>query len=820
MPERQQKQHNNHGVALVGGLLAALAPVLARRGGPHTKQLRNLLAKALPALAARGGGLCLWEGDGRLIASPSRGLSHEAGSHLRRLAQSAPPHLEPWLTRLGYHMLRPGQALDSPWPELKRLLDLAGTQNWRALWPLSWEEGHGLVLWVLGQGPGWSAGLTNALAGCLSLALDNILLQRQAASRSVDYERIFINSQDMIYLSTRDGRWERVNPAGVRMLGYDSEAQLLAVPDSARAAYINPEDRQAFTTAIEKDGFVKDYEVTFKHRDGTPMEVSITSQVRRGQNGEVVGYEGIIKDITHRKWGEAQAARQRWLVEAILEAMPVAVFVVDQDHRVLHWNRACTELTGVPKSQILGTSNTWKVFNRPPGISLADLVVEDDWQQLLRHYSQERLRRSTLSADAWEAQARLEVGGRMRDLFIMAGALREPQGQMVGAVEAILDMTNLKALESQLAESESLYRSLVEAYREGIALHDGRRFVFANRPFLEMFGLASLQEAPGDLLELMAPASRRDYLQWSRDLAGQGVSPLFEGQGTRGETAFDLEMNTAPAHYQGRRAMLFTVRDVTYRKQMEEQLIRSERLAATGKLAFDIAHEVNNPLGGILTYAHLLAEDLGRESPLQATAQKIIALTDRCKVIVRGLLDFARQDTPERQAMDLNQVLREMLSLMEGHVIMHGVRVVQDLEPGLPYFYGQRAKLEQVFLNLLINAAEAMEGQGVLTLTTRLDRPAGHIRVSFQDNGPGMAEDVARRIFDPFFTTKAQGRGTGLGLAISFGIVKQHDGDIEVGTALGQGSCFTVKLPVGGAMLGEKPLAPSARNRGNANHQV
>ncbi|MFH1035162.1 MAG: PAS domain S-box protein [Pseudomonadota bacterium] len=803
MPDKSNNINAKAGLGLVNDLLAAMHPVLGRRGGPYTKQARNLLAKILPALQAKTGGLCLWEAEGRLVASPSRGLSQEAGSHLRRLAQSAPPHLAPWLARLGCQTLVPGQALESGWPALNRLVELLGNEHYRTLWPLAWHEGHGMFFMVFRQAPGWDASLIQALTGCLSLALSNILLERQAETHSVDYQRIFLNSQDMIYLSSRQGRWERVNPAGVRMLGYDSEAQLLAVPDSARSAYMRPQDRQAFTTAIEKDGFVKDYEVTFKRKDGSPLEVSITSQVRVGQHGEVVGYEGIIKDITDRKWGEAQAERQRWLVEAILEAMPVAVFVVDTKHRVIHWNRACTELTGVAKHQMLGTSDVWKVFNRPPGISLADLVVEDDWQRLLRYYSQEHLRRSSLSQDAWEAEAHLEVAGQYKHLFIMAAALREPQGGLVGAVEAILDMTNLKALENQLAESESLYRSLVEAYREGIALHDGRRFVFANRPFLEMFGLTDLEKAPQDLLELMAPASRRAYLQWSRDLAGQGVSPLLAGQGIRGDNFFDLEMNTAPAYYQGRRAMLFTVRDVTYRKSMEEQLIRSERLAATGKLAFDIAHEVNNPLGGILTYAHLLAEDLGEESPLLPTAHKIIKLSDRCKIIVRGLLDFARQDVPDREALDLNQVLGEMLNLIDGHLIMRGVEVVKDLENKLPLFYGQRTKLEQVFLNMVINAAEAMEGKGVLRMVTRLDRAAGQMRVSFQDDGPGMPEDVLKHIFDPFFTTKARGRGTGLGLAISFGIVKQHEGTIEVSTALGQGSCFTVVLPVGGNLRGE-----------------
>lgn len=111
-----------------------------------------------------------------------------------------------------------------------------------------------------------------------------------------------------------------------------------------------------------------------------------------------------------------------------------------------------------------------------------------------------------------------------------------------------------------------------------------------------------------------------------------------------------------------------------------------------------------------------------------------------------------------------------MLSLIEGHIIMRGVEVVKDLEAGLPLFYGQRATLEQVFLNMVVNAAEAMEGQGVLRLSTCLDRQAGWVRVSFEDNGPGMTEDVLRHLFEPFFTTKARGRGTGLGLAISFGI--------------------------------------------------
>jgi PAS domain S-box-containing protein len=499
-----------------------------------------------------------------------------------------------------------------------------------------------------------------------------------------------------------------------------------------------------------------------------------------------------------RAAGPAQAEpREQALVAAILEVMPVAVFVVDRQHKLVHWNRACQELTGVAREAILGSDKVWEVFHRPPGISLADLIVEGDLERLRGFYAGERLRPSPIAPEAWQADSHFpDLGGRPKDLIFTAAPLRAPGGQVMGAVEAILDLTDITRLEAQLAESEALYRSLVEANREGIALHDGEAFIFANQPFLEMFGLTALEQAPEDFLELLSPTSQGAYLRWRRTLGAQGVSPLFEGQGQRGGTGFDLEMNAAPAVFKGRPALLFNIRDVTYRKSMEEQLIRSERLAATGKLAFDIAHEVNNPLGGILTFAHLMAEDLGNEHELRPTVDKIIKLTNRCKIIIRGMLDFARQDPPQKELMDLNQVIGETLSLLEGHVLLRGVELVLLLEPGLPGFYGHRGKLEQVFLNLLINAAEALEGRGRLAVRTWADTSAREIRVRLADDGPGMEEEVALRAFEPFFTTKARGRGTGLGLAICFGIVKQHEGRIELETAPGLGAAFTVVLPM------------------------
>ncbi|RJX32954.1 MAG: PAS domain S-box protein [Desulfarculus sp.] len=787
-------------LGVLNRILERFRPLLARGTSP-TRQGRALLAALGGELGASAGALCAWQKGGGLALCAAWALPPRAARRLRTLVQQPPAQAEAKIKRLGQRLLAPGQAPACGWPALERALgELAGRRH-LAVWSLPRAQGSGLALLCLAKAPRWQKGLAPAAAQLLSLALENVLLKSQALYMGDDYARIFQNSRDMIYLSSREGRWVDVNQAGVDMLGYDSREQLLAVPDSAQAAYLNPADRQAFQAAIEKDGFVKDYEVTFKRRDGAPIEVAITSQVRK-RNGAVVGYEGIIKDITERKKAQARAEQEHSLVASILEVVPAAIFVVDRDHKVMHWNRACEELTGWRRQDILGTDQVWRVFHRPQGVSLADLVVADDPRRLREIYGPEGLRRSPLAGDAWEAENYFpDLGGRPKWLFFSAAALRGPDGRISGAVEAILDTTDLKELQRKLAESEALYRTLVESNREGIALHDYERFVFANQAFLQMFGLEGLNVAGGDFLKLLAEESRRPYLEWLRRAeSGEASAPVFEGQGLRAEGPFDLELTATPCPFRGSSAMLFTSRDVTLRKSMEEQLIRSERLAATGKLAFDIAHEVNNPLGGILTYAHLMGEDLGPDNEQAPTVEKIIKLANRCKIIVRGLLDFARQDTPEKEPLDLNWVLREVLSLMEGHLILRTVEVVQDLDPSLPEFWGHRVKLEQVFLNLLINAAEAMQGQGQLNLSTRWDPEAGEIRVRFADSGPGVPAEAASRIFEPFFTTKPRGRGTGLGLAISHGIITQHGGRVELDSRPGEGAVFTIHLPSAGPL--------------------
>ena len=237
-------------------------------------------------------------------------------------------------------------------------------------------------------------------------------------------------------------------------------------------------------------------------------------------------------------------------------------------------------------------------------------------------------------------------------------------------------------------------------------------------------------------------------------------------------------------------------RDDQLREFARRKVMESERLAVVGQLAADVAHELNNPLQGIVTYSYLMLERMPADDACRTPVQKIATEATRCATIIRGLLDFSRPKKPQKRLTPLSTTIDECLALVEDRVIFHNIEVVRDYEPGLPATVMDPAQMQQVYMNLIINAAEAMDGVGRLTVMTRLDAARGVVQASFRDTGHGISPENMARIFDPFFTTKEVGHGTGLGLAISFGIVKEHGGMITVESREGAGTTFTIELPV------------------------
>jgi len=229
---------------------------------------------------------------------------------------------------------------------------------------------------------------------------------------------------------------------------------------------------------------------------------------------------------------------------------------------------------------------------------------------------------------------------------------------------------------------------------------------------------------------------------------------------------------------------------------MQNTLMQSQRLAALGKLAAGIAHDINNPLGGILVLSSLVLEDLKEDDPHRENLQEVIKQTMRCRDIVKGLLQFSRQEKGKTEYVNVNDVLNSTLSLIEKQAMFHDIDVIKNFEQDLPMILGDQSQLQQVLINIILNAVQAMKEIGKLTIDTYHDNKNDMVVIDVNDNGCGIPEDALDRIFDPFFTTKEVGEGTGLGLAIAYGIVTKYQGRMTVKSKVEEGTTFTIKIPV------------------------
>jgi PAS domain S-box-containing protein len=235
--------------------------------------------------------------------------------------------------------------------------------------------------------------------------------------------------------------------------------------------------------------------------------------------------------------------------------------------------------------------------------------------------------------------------------------------------------------------------------------------------------------------------------------------------------------------------------DLREKIKLEKQLLRSEKLSSLGKLSAGIAHEINQPLTGVLTFAHLLLKKFKDDEKTRKDLEIIVRETTRIRGIVQGILDFAREMPMQKKSRRIEEVLEQTLEIIVHQQRFFGIKMVKDYSADAPEVVVDSNLMEQVFMNIILNALDAMHGSGTLTVRTRMDNE--WVEIDFEDTGSGMPEAILDKIFDPFFTTKdsTEGMGMGLGLAISYGIVKNHNGDILVAGKEGVGTKFTIRLP-------------------------
>jgi hypothetical protein len=253
---------------------------------------------------------------------------------------------------------------------------------------------------------------------------------------------------------------------------------------------------------------------------------------------------------------------------------------------------------------------------------------------------------------------------------------------------------------------------------------------------------------------------------------------------------------------------IVVVEDISARVQLEEQLQISEKMASIGLLAAGVAHEVNTPLTGISSFVQMLMQGTEPDDPKAQVLEKIERQTFRAAKIVNGLLNLARPAQVDRGPVDVNAVINDVLSLLEHQLRTGRIQVRKELTAAPPIILGIEYKLQQVFLNLFLNARDAMPKGGWLTIVTRPSGDSATIEVA--DTGSGIPVDQLSRIYDPFFTTKDIGKGTGLGLSITYGIVQEHGGSISCDSSPGQGTRFTLSLPLVSRSSAETPMPRQA----------
>jgi len=346
-----------------------------------------------------------------------------------------------------------------------------------------------------------------------------------------------------------------------------------------------------------------------------------------------------------------------------------------------------------------------------------------------------------------------------------------------------------------IPRDEALGRTLSELFPSELASH-----FEALQGSLDVHQLYRIPLRPADVIRIDRTGDAAPPVNGNGNGAYGALAqtnPDEDGAASREESRRAVTVNVAIAPLVARDGScigrLVILDDITERQELERKLVQADKLSSIGLLAAGVAHEVNTPLAVISTYAQMLAKQVAGDEQKSKLLDKIARQTFRASEIVNSLLNFSRTSSTAFEDIDLNRVVRETLTLLEHQFQKAGINVESELEEALPVIRGNAGKLQQVFLNLFINARDAMESGGTLRVTTKPD--AVGVRVEVSDSGPGIPRENLARIFDPFFTTKGARKGTGLGLSVSYGIVEEHGGVIEVESRPGEGTVFRLEFP-------------------------
>jgi two-component system NtrC family sensor kinase len=525
---------------------------------------------------------------------------------------------------------------------------------------------------------------------------------------------------------------------------------------------------------------------------GHVKDAEVCIALAESDAGEVKTY-AYIRDITERKKFERDIKDSEEKLRNLFESVRHGLFISSREGKFLDCNQALLDMLEYPTKEEFLKIDIAK-----------DLYMDPDDRRAF----QERIGREGHIKDM-EVEFKKKNGDKIT-VLLTSHPIKNEKGEVVGYQGINLDISERKRIENQLREANEFFLNLIESSVDGIIAADMKGNIFIFNKGAEALTGYTAEEMIGKfhITKIYREGVAKEIMKKLRSQEYGGVGKFIPTQ-LNALNKFGQEIPiqlSAALIYNGSGQEIASVgifTDLRPRLNMEKklqethlQLVSSEKMASLGKLAAGIAHEINNPLGGILIYSSLMIEDLPEEDPRRGDLVRIVQEAGRCKEIVKSLLEFARQTEPKMEPTDINRSISDGLFFLVNQALFHNIQIVKKLDSFLPFVRANASQLKQVFMNIIVNAAEAMHGNGTLTITTFRAPERKTVFVEFADTGEGIPQENLTRIFDPFFTTKEVGKGTGLGLATSYGIIEDHGGKISVKSQVGKGTTFTIELPI------------------------
>jgi PAS domain S-box-containing protein len=613
---------------------------------------------------------------------------------------------------------------------------------------------------------------------------------RQSGER---YRTILQEIQDSYFEANLAGNFTFFNETTHRDLGYSRE-ELMGMN---YRAYIAPEDAEtmykAFNQVYRTGKTIRTTTFKVVTKDGVIKFAESWVSPLRNERGEIVGFRGLSREITEQKRVEEALRQSEERYRTILDEMQDDYFEVDLAGNYTFVNEANARQLGYPKEELIGMN--YRVYIHP-----------DDVENVYKTFNQVYRKGQPIRACTYKI-VRKDGSTGLGELSVFP--LRNDKGEIIGFRGIGRDVTERMQMIEALRQSEERYRTVLEQMEEAYyELDIAGNLTLFNDALCRQLGY-SREELMGMDYRVYTPPEdvKKVFETYNRVYrTGEPVKSFPVERIRKDGTRIFAEFSAFPLRNERGEIIGFRgiVHDITERKQaelerkqMEQKAQLASRLASVGELASGVAHEINNPLTGVIGYAHLLLDRKDIPQDIRHDLEIINEGAQRVAAIIRKLLTFARQQKPEQKFANINEIIGTTLDLRAYELASNNIRVAFQPARDLPMTIVDPGQLQQVFLNLIINAETAMKlahGRGKLSIKT--EHIDNTMRISFKDNGPGIAKGNLERIFDPFFTTREIVQGTGLGLNVCHGIITEHKGKIWVESKLGRGATFIVELPI------------------------